>query len=150
MQPLSSAVAWPLGSAWSQSSGRCRGGTAGAGLGGAGAGLEGASTHSSVSSLLWWGLCCVLQGWAVETTSEHGISTSPSFEIPAEQEKPCQAPSPAWGDTGIKPLFPPPARAADRDNRRELLPEPALSCQTLGQGSPSPSGRRRESVGQPC
>lgn len=89
---------------------------------------------SSTSSPLWWGLCHVLRA---ETTSERGVSTSPSFAIPAEPEKPCQPSSPAWGGHGESNLCSP--------HPPELLTGTTEGncCQTPGQGSPS----RRSSGG---
>lgn len=59
-----------------------------------------------------------------------GVSASPCSEIPAEQEKPLGNEA-QRGETRGSNLYPAPAKAADRDNRAKLLPEPPLSCLTL-------------------
>lgn len=69
-----------------------------------------------------------------------GVSANPCSEIPAEQEKPCLGTKAQRGEArGAKLCYPPPAEAADGDNRAELLPEPPLPCRT-------PPGRCRAGI----
>lgn len=70
----------------------------------------------------------------------------PALKFLLSEKSPVGPRAQRGGTRGSNLCSPPPARAADRDNRRESLPEPALSCQTPGQGSPSHTEREEEGI----